>query len=76
MVRTAIPANAPPQTLYLVGDRIKSQIPHPRLLSISELEVLIENGRAGGTLSSVLRLRIGQGAAADRLREMKERIES
>jgi len=76
MVRTAIPANAPPQTLYLVGDRIKSQIPHPRLLSMSELEVLIENGRAGGTLSSVLRLRIGQGAAADRLREMKQRIDS
>jgi hypothetical protein len=76
MARTAIPVRAPTQTLYLVGDRIKSRIPHPRLLSMSELEALIESGRADGTLSSVLRLRIGQGAAADRLREARRRIES
>jgi len=76
MVRTTTSPNAPSQTLYLVGDRIKAQIPHPRLLSISELEVLIEKGHAAGNLSSVLRLRIGQGAAADRLLEARRRIDS
>lgn len=66
----------PSRTLYLVGDRIKAQLPDPGLLSISELEVLIDTARVRGAPASTLCLRIGQGASAERLREARQRVDS
>lgn len=65
-----------PPTFFLVGNRIKSQLPHPRLISITELEELIDALQAGATPKRVRRLLIGQGASARRLTRLRRRIQT
>lgn len=74
--RALAPGLASPQTFYLVGDRIKLQLPHPRLMSITDLELMIDALERGQAPAGALRLLIGQGAASERLVQARRRIDS
>ncbi|HEY6926353.1 MAG TPA: AfsA-related hotdog domain-containing protein [Steroidobacteraceae bacterium] len=64
-------------TYYLVGDRIKSQLLHPQLLSISELEALIDKLRGNvASMPAPLRLSIGQGAPLERVLAARQRLDA
>lgn len=64
------------EAYFLVGDRIKKQLLHPKLISISEFESLLEHDARSDAVAedAAIRVLLGQGVCQQRLSALRDRL--